>query len=187
MKRIVLFLGLFSFLPLSAQDYKPKGPDMEIIGPGKGETIRLGYGLFGGYLMSNKLVGGGAGGGGGIFTIGSFWDPASVAISAGAYSGNGNMEAMLEFAARQHLYRSPGEAFFMYTGVGFALHATPEFFGEDEYNLSGMAAGIGLNAGMERTITEEVSVWAQAEYGITSAAGTPNYFKADMGFMIYGR
>jgi len=187
MKRLFAVLGLLAAWPLMAQDYKPIGPPDEILGPGKGETIRLGFGLNGGYLMSKKLVGGGAGGANGVMTIGSFWEPASVIISAGAYAGNGNMGAMLNFAARQHLYRSQGGAFFMYTGVGFGLHATPTFFASDSYDMSGLAAAFFLQTGAERTVTEEVSLTLNVEYGITNAPGTPNYFQASAGFLIYGR
>ncbi|MEO0181417.1 MAG: hypothetical protein ABIM74_08195 [candidate division WOR-3 bacterium] len=185
MKRFIPFV-LIWVVPTLAQETKPVGPPDEIIGPGKGETTRMAYGLYGGGIYAPRLINGFGGGGGGLMTIGSFWEPASVAILAGAYAGGGNMGALMNFSARQRLIQSRGKAFDAYSGFGFGVHFTPEFFGES-YNMSGISAGIFLDLGAHREITEEVSLWFQTEYGIINSRGTPNYLQLTAGILIFGR
>lgn len=184
--RRLLPISLAWVIPLSAQGNQPVGPSDEIIGPGKGETIRMAFGGYAGGMYAPKLIDGFGGGGGGIMTIGSFWEPASIAIAAGAYAGKGNMGAMVNFSARQRFFRSKGRAFDTYGGFGFGVHMTPDFFAED-YDLSGIYAGVFLDMGAHREITEEVSLWLQAEYGIVNSKGTPNYLQFTAGILIFGR
>jgi|YNPNPStandDraft_1061719.scaffolds.fasta_scaffold20293_2 hypothetical protein len=184
--RRLLTISLAWFIPLSAQETKPVGPSDEIIGPGKGETTRMAYGLYAGGMYAPKLIGGFGGGAGAALTIGSFWEPASIAMTSGAYAGGGNMGAMLEFSARQRLYRSRGKAFDTYGGFGFGVHMTPDFFAEG-YDLSGIYAGVFLDLGAHREITEEVSLWFQSEYGIVNSRGTPNYLQVTGGIVIFGK
>jgi len=184
--RRLLPIGLAWVIPLAAQGTQPVGPSDEIIGPGKGETIRMAFGGYAGGMYAPKLIDGFGGGGGGIMTIGSFWEPASIAIVAGAYAGGGNMGAMVNFSARQRFFQSRGRAFDTYGGFGFGVHMTPDFFAED-YDMSGIYAGIFLDMGAHREITEEVSFWFQTEYGIVNSKGTPNYLQVTAGILIFGR
>ncbi|MGB9590568.1 MAG: hypothetical protein ACP5QG_05935 [candidate division WOR-3 bacterium] len=184
--RSLLTISLAWVVPLLAQGTQPVGPSDEIIGPGKGETIRMAFGGYAGGMYAPRLIDGFGGGGGAAMTIGSFWEPASIAITAGAYAGAGNMGAMLDFSARQRFFRSRGRAFDAYGGFGFGVHMTPQFFSEG-YDMSGIYAGVFLDMGAHREITEEVSLWLQAEYGIINSSGTPNYLQVTAGVMIFGR
>ncbi len=184
--RSLLTISLAWAVPLVAQGTQPVGPSDEIIGPGKGETIKFAFGGYAGGMYAPRLIDGFGGGGGGVMTNGSFWEPASVAIAAGAYVGAGNMGAMLNFSARQRFFQSRGKAFDTYGGFGFGVHFTPEFFAED-YDMSGIHAGIFLDAGAHREITESVTLWFQTEYGIINSTGTPNYLQFTAGILILGR
>lgn len=185
MKRL-LALALLS-APVWAQVREPAGPPTEIIGPGKGETYRYGFGAFGGYLMSQRLVGGGAGVGGGAMAVGVFYKPATVLIFADAYSGGGNMGAVLGARVRPNIYISKGGSFLADFTLGFGLHLTPTFFASENYDPSGIAAELTVGLDAERSVTEEVSLWFAVNYGIVTATGTPNFVNATVGFMTYGR
>jgi len=182
-----LFATFALAAPLLAQVREPAGPPTEIIGPGKGETYRYGFGAFGGYLMSKGLVDGGAGLGGGAMAVGVFYQPATIIILADAYSGNGKMGAALGARVRPNLYTSKGESFFLNFAIGFGLHLTPTFFASESYDPSGMSAELSIGLDAERKVTDEVSLWFAANYGFVTTSGAPNFISATVGFMSYGK